>query len=225
MTSHRPNLLKFEQLPPEPRQRRSQEKRKRLKDAALQLFRSRGYERTSVEQITKRANLATGSFYQHYRSKQQLLLALMDELLAAMGQLSLRPNYSGDVRASLRELLARGFANDLRYLGAYRAWEEAVLSDPQMASSQITIRRWTTKRVAVLLTSLQQWPGARPGVDVPALAQVIDTLFWSLLAQAVFLTRVELNDWIDAATHLIHHALFLDPSRGDTLQLTGDSKH
>ena len=127
MTSHRPNLLKFEQLPPEPRQRRSQEKRKRLKDAALQLFRSRGYERTSVEQITKRANLATGSFYQHYRSKQQLLLALMDELLAAMGQLSLRPNYSGDVRASLRELLARGFANDLRYLGAYRAWEEAVL--------------------------------------------------------------------------------------------------
>lgn len=225
MTSHRPNLLKFEQLPPEPRQRRSQEKRKRLKDAALQLFRSRGYERTSVEQITKRANLATGSFYQHYRSKQQLLLALMDELLAAMGQLSLRPNYSGDVRASLRELLARGFANDLRYLGAYRAWEEAVLSDPQMASSQITIRRWTTKRVAVLLTSLQQWPGARPGVDVPALAQVIDTLFWSLLAQAVFLTRVELNDWIDAATHLIHHTLFLDPSRGDTLQLTGDSKH
>ncbi|MFZ0311793.1 MAG: TetR/AcrR family transcriptional regulator [Candidatus Korobacteraceae bacterium] len=225
MTSHRPNLLKFEQLPPEPRQRRSQEKRKRLKDAALQLFRSRGYERTSVEQITKRANLATGSFYQHYRSKQQLLLALMDELLAAMGQLSLRPNYSGDVRASLRELLARGFANDLRYLGAYRAWEEAVLSDPQMASGQITIRRWTTKRVAVLLTSLQQWPGARPGVDVPALAQVIDTLFWSLLAQAVFLTRVELNDWIDAATHLIHHTLFLDPSRGDTLQLTGDSKH
>jgi AcrR family transcriptional regulator len=218
VTGHRPNLLKFEQLPPEPRQKRSQEKRRRLKDAALQIFRSRGYERTSVEQIAKRANLATGSFYQHYRSKQQLLLALMDELLAGMGRLSLRANYSGDVRASLRELLARGFSNDLRYLGAYRAWEEAVLSDPQMANSQMNIREWTTKRVAVLLTSLQQWPGARPGVDVPALAKVIDALFWSLLAQAVFLTRVELNDWIDAATHLIYHALFLDPLKDDTSQ-------
>lgn len=218
MTSHRPNLLKFEQLLPEPRQERSQEKRRRLKDAALQLFRSRGYERTSIEHIAKRADLATGSFYQHYRSKQQLLLALMDELLAGMGRLSLRPNYSGDVRASLRELLARGFSNDLRYLGAYRAWEEAVLYDPQMASSQMAIRAWTTKRVAVLLTSLQQWPGARPGVDVAALAQVIDTLFWSLLAQAVFLTRVELNHWIDAATHLIYHALFLDPSKDGTSQ-------
>ena len=218
MTGHRPNLLKFEQLPPEPRQKRSQEKRKRLKEAALRLFRSRGYERTSVEQITKRANLATGSFYQHYRSKKQLLLTLMDEMLAGMGQLSLRPNYSGDVRTSLRELLARGFSNDLRYLGAYRAWEEAVLYDPQMASSQLAIRAWTTERVAVLLTSLQQWPGARPGVDVPALARVIDTLFWSLVAQAVFLTRVELNDWIDAATHLIYHALFIDPSKDDTSQ-------
>ncbi len=216
MTSRRPNLLKREQLRPEPRQKRSQEKRRRLKEAALHIFRSRGFERTSIEQIAKRANLATGSFYQHYGSKRQLLLALMDELLAAMGQLSLRPNYTGDVRASLRDLLARGFSNDLRYLGAYRAWEEALLSDPQMAHSQMKIRAWTTSRVAALLTTLQQWPGARPDVDLPVLARVVDTLFWSLLAQAVFLTRVELNAWIDAATHLIYHALFFDPSKDDT---------
>lgn len=215
MTSRRPNLLKREQLRPEPRQKRSQEKRRRLKEAALHIFRSRGFERTSIEQIAKRANLATGSFYQHYGSKRQLLLALMDELLAAMGQLSLRPNYTGDVRASLRDLLARGFSNDLRYLGAYRAWEEALLSDPQMAHSQMKIRAWTTSRVAALLTTLQQWPGARPDVDLPVLARVVDTLFWSLLAQAVFLTRVELNAWIDAATHLIYHALFFDASKDD----------
>jgi AcrR family transcriptional regulator len=216
MTSRRPNLLTREQLRPEPRQKRSQEKRRRLKEAALHIFRSRGFERTSIEQIAKRANLATGSFYQHYGSKRQLLLALMDELLAAMGQLSLRPNYTGDIRANLRDLLARGFSNDLRYLGAYRAWEEALLSDPQMAHSQMKIREWTTSRVAALLTTLQQWPGARPDVDVPALARVVDTLFWSLLAQAVFLTRVELNDWIEAATHLIYHALFFDASKNDT---------
>jgi AcrR family transcriptional regulator len=216
MTSRRPNLLTREQLRPEPRQKRSQEKRRRLKEAALHIFRSRGFERTSIEQIAKRANLATGSFYQHYGSKRQLLLALMDELLAAMGQVSLRPNYTGDIRANLRDLLARGFSNDLRYLGAYRAWEEALLSDPQMAHSQMKIREWTTSRVAALLTTLQQWPGARPDVDVPALARVVDTLFWSLLAQAVFLTRVELNDWIEAATHLIYHALFFDASKDDT---------
>jgi len=29
---------------------------------------------------------------------------------------------------------------------------------------------------------------------------------------------VELNGWIDAATHLIYHALFLDPSEDDKAQ-------
>jgi hypothetical protein len=63
---------------------------------------------------------------------------------------------------------------------------------------------------------LQNFPGARPGVDVPALARVMDGFFWSLLAQAVRMPKVELNDWIDSATHLIYHALFLDPAKKDS---------
>jgi hypothetical protein len=41
----------------------------------------------------------------------------------------------------------------------------------------------------------------------------MDSFFWSLLAQAVRLPTVELNQWIDAATHLIYHAMFTDPLR------------
>jgi hypothetical protein len=39
----------------------------------------------------------------------------------------------------------------------------------------------------------------------------MDLFFWSLLAQAVRLPEVELNQWIDSATHLIYHAMFADP--------------
>jgi hypothetical protein len=60
---------------------------------------------------------------------------------------------------------------------------------------------------------LQQLPGARQGVDVQGLARVMDSYFWSLLAQAGRLPEVELNQQIDAATHLIYHALFTDPPR------------
>jgi hypothetical protein len=45
-----------------------------------------------------------------------------------------------------------------------------------------------------------------------ALARVMDSFFWNLLAQAVLLPEVELNQWIEAATHLIYHALFRDSS-------------
>lgn len=195
---------------PEPQQKRSQAKRERLKAAALALFGEKGYEGTSLDQIVRRANLAMGSFYQHYRSKRQLLLALMDELLEHLSRLELRPRGTTDIRAGLRELLSHAFSTDLRYLGAYRAWREAALSDPELAHQQQQIHAWTTARVMAVFKLLQQLPGARPGVDIAALARVMDSFFWNLLAQALQLPRTELNQWIDAATHLIYHALFMD---------------
>jgi AcrR family transcriptional regulator len=212
----RPNLIKSEKLPPEPRQRRSREKRARLKDAALALFYARGYERTSIEEIAKRANLATGTFYQHYRSKRQLLLVLMDDLLTAMSRLNLQPDPAGDPRELLRGLLARAFTTDRRYLGAYRAWREAMLSDPDLAHGWRGIRQWTTQRITALLTLLQQWPGARKNIAIAPLADVVDTLGWSLLDQPVSMSPGQVKARIDAATQLIYHALFLD-KRPDTV--------
>ena len=217
LMTKRPNLLSGEDLPPEPRQKRSAEKRARLKAAGLALFGEEGYEGTSIEEIARRANLAVGGFYQHFRSKRQLLLTLMDELLENLSQLDLRPKASADVRAALRELLSTAFSADLRYLGAYRAWQEAVLSDPDLVQKQREIHAWTTTRVTNVLRHMQQLPCARSGVDIAGLARVLDSFFWSLLAQAVLMPEVELKRWIDSATHLIYHAMFTDtPKKGRT---------
>src|ERR1700674_1928853 len=206
--SARPNLLAGEQLLPAPLQKRSLAKRARLKAAGLARFGEKGYEGTSVGDIARHAKLAVGTFYQHFRSKRQLLLVLMDDLLEGLSRLDLRPEGIADVRSALREMLARAFSHDLHYLGAYRAWQEAVLSDPDLARKQKQIHVWTTARTSALFRVLQQHPGARRGVDVPALASVMDAFFWSLLAQAAQMSAPELNQWLDSATHLIYHALF-----------------
>jgi AcrR family transcriptional regulator len=208
----RPNLLAGENLPRKPQQKRSLDKQARLKEAGLLLFGKNGYEAAAIDEIARQAKLAIGGFYQHFRSKRQLLLALMDELLEMLSQLDFRAGATTDVRAAIRELLSGAFSHDLHYLGAYRAWQEAVLSDPGLARKQEEINAWTTARVTAVFQLLQQLPGARPGVDIPALARVMDSFFWSLLAQVVRMPQVELNQWIDSATHLIYHALFTDPS-------------
>jgi AcrR family transcriptional regulator len=211
----RPDLVADEDLPREPRQKRSADKRTRLKSAGLAIFGEKGYERASINEIAQRAGLAVGSFYQHFRSKRQLLLVLMDELLEGLSRLHLQPKEGSDVRARLHELLSRAFAEDLRYLGAYRAWQEAVHSDSDLALKQTKIQEWTTGRVLAVFQLLQQLPGARTGVDVSGLARVMDGFFWSLLSQAVLMPRVELDRWIDSATHLIYHAMFNDqPTKG-----------
>jgi AcrR family transcriptional regulator len=209
--SGRPILLAGEDLPPEPQQKRSLDKRTRLKAAGLALFGEKGYERTSVDDITRRAKLAVGSFYQHFRSKRQLLLGLMDELLDRLSRLDFRPRTATDVRTVVHELLARAFSHDLQYLGAYRAWQEAVLSEADLARKQLKIHRWTTNRIATVFQTLQRLPGARRGVDIDGLAHVMDSFFWGLLAQAAHMPELELNQWIDSATHLIYHAMFTDP--------------
>jgi len=206
----RPNLLEGEDLPPAPMQKRSREKRDRVKAAALTLFGEKGYERTSIEEIAQRANVAVGGFYQHFRSKRQLLLVLMDDLLERLSELQLKPQQSTDVRGRLRSFLSRAFSTDLRFLGAYRAWKEAIGSDAELARKQERIQVWTTARVTMVFIAFQKFPGARRGVDIPGLARAMDSFFWNLLGQAAGLSEVELNRWIDASTHLIYHALFVD---------------
>jgi AcrR family transcriptional regulator len=152
-----------------------------------------------------------GGFYQHFRSKRQLLLVLMEELLENLSRLDLRPKVDGDIRAALHAFLSRAFATDLQFLGAYRAWREAALADAVLARMQEQIRAWTTARVTLAFTLLQQLPGARRRVDIPGLANVMDSLFWNLLESVARLSAGELNRWIDSATHLIYHAMFQDP--------------
>jgi AcrR family transcriptional regulator len=208
--SARPKLLTGEKMPRAPQQRRSVAKRARLETAGLALFGEKGYEKTSVDEIARRAQLAVGSFYQHFGSKRQLLLALMDELLEKLSRLELRPAGGAEVREILHGLLSRAFAHDLRYLGAYRAWQEAALSDPSLARKQVAIQAWTTGRALRLFQALQKLPAARKNVDVLGLARAMDSFFWSLLAQAVQMPKARLNQSIEAATHLIYHALFHD---------------
>ena len=211
--SARPVLLSAQDLPPRPRQRRSQAKRDRLIRAALALFGEKGYEATSIDAIAGRAGLAVGTFYQHFRSKRQLLLCLMDDLLARLGAVQLRPaprDDGRDGRRALRGVLTVAFARDLEYLGAYRAWQEAVLADGDLKRKGVAIHQWTTARIVAVLQYLQTFPLARPRVDVAGLADVLDGFFWSLLGRATQMERIELERWIDAATHLIYHAMFTD---------------
>jgi len=212
----RPNLLFREDLPPKPVQKRSVEKQLRIKTAALAIFGESGYASASIGEIAKRAGLAVGGVYLHFRSKRQLLLVLMDELLEGLSRLNLSPNFTGSTRNAIRELLSGAFSQDLRYLGAYRAWKEALLSDPELARQHREIQAWTTQRVSLLFGLLQEMPNARQGVDIPGMAQAMDSFFWNLLSEAAMLSKSELSQRIETAAHLIYHGLFRDAGKRDS---------
>src|SRR5689334_7766352 len=179
--TRRPNLLRGEVLAASPVQARSRENRRRIRADALVCFRKLGYNATTLDEIATQSGVPVGGVYLHFKSKRQLLLVLMDELLEALANVPLILD-PGHPRETIRTLLRRAFDRDLEFLGAYRAWQEAMLSDSTLAKLDAAIHRWTRRRVVRTFTALQRLPGARPGVDVETLAAVMDRLFWELLA-------------------------------------------
>ncbi len=56
--------------------------RARILASALSLFAKKGYDRTTFNDIAARLKLTKGAVYWHFESKQALLMALLDEMLA-----------------------------------------------------------------------------------------------------------------------------------------------
>ena len=69
-----------------PKQARSIRKRKALLTSAFDEFSTRGFEATTAKSIADRAGVATGTFYQHFHNKEDVLLEItrqrFDELQA-----------------------------------------------------------------------------------------------------------------------------------------------
>lgn len=103
--------------------------RGKILDAALQLFRNRGFEATTMREIAQNAGVATGAAYYYYDSKDAIVLAFYDQAQKDMtARLEEVLAGSRDLAARLRGILhvkVEYFEPSRRFLGAL-----AVHTDP-----------------------------------------------------------------------------------------------
>jgi AcrR family transcriptional regulator len=183
---------------PDRRQRRSAEIRGRLFNAALKLFAEKGFAETTVEDITNAADVGKGTFFNHFPSKDHILLAfgemqvakLQDAVNAARKVNEPMPHF-------LRELGSRMTQEPTRNPAIIRALLQAYLSTTQVREAMIDMQN----RVHALHTQMMQLGQDRGEIrnDVPAseLAQVFrQTIFgtlliWSLYGDASLHARIE----------------------------------
>ena len=103
-------------------QAKSDETRTRILEAALQLFRQKGFDETTMREIAVQAGMATGAAYYYFSSKEALVMAFYEQAQKDMnplidGALAGSRSLEGRVRAILAVKL-QYFEQDRKFLGA-----------------------------------------------------------------------------------------------------------
>src|SRR2546423_1341946 len=99
-----------------PRAEASRRGREAILDAAAQVFTERGFRGGTVEAILERAGLSKGTFYWHFESKDELMLAVIaerverpvKELIEMLRSASAEENVSLMANRRFAEFLERG---------------------------------------------------------------------------------------------------------------------
>lgn len=94
---------------------RYERKRREVIDTAAELFARRGYQETSMSDLTAATGLAAGGLYHYIESKDELLISICDELLDPL-------------LARAREILAEEAPPDRQLRDLIHAWLEHIAS-------------------------------------------------------------------------------------------------
>ena len=89
-----------------PREVRSAVRSEHILDAAANLFAERGFHRTTTRDIAEAADVAEGTLYNYFASKDDLLMGIMRKLSASLDTSDGKgPGHPGDAREYLHSLM------------------------------------------------------------------------------------------------------------------------
>ncbi|HEY8574046.1 TetR/AcrR family transcriptional regulator [Phenylobacterium sp.] len=136
-------------LPAGKREQTKVQNRQAILVAAREVFGELGYETATVRDIIRRTGLAAGTFYNYYRSKEEVFAALADDGARRFGPIlkSLRAQHGGDFESFVRAAITAYFefqaAEHANFLARRPAGEPHVHihgETPEMAAVYAEVR-------------------------------------------------------------------------------------
>lgn len=180
------------------RQRRSAEIRERLFRAALDLFADKGFAETTVEDITEAADVGKGTFFNHFPSKDHILIAFGEmQLVKLEDAIENARNTNMPMPEFLRSLGLRMTQEPIRNPAIIRTLLQAFLSTTPVRAAMMDLQ----KRAHALHTQIVELGQSRGEIrnDIPPaeIAYVFrQTIFgtllvWSLYGDSTLHARIE----------------------------------
>jgi AcrR family transcriptional regulator len=149
---------------------RGEETRRALLDAAATLFAEQGYHATSVPDIVQAAGVGHGTFYEYFRNRRAILVALSEEVRRQR-----RPRLASQSLAErIRSEIFWYLSDHVEHLTLSKVWHEASNFDPELAEARRRERANRVERVRRGIEAANVRSGIDPAVAAAALTAMIE---------------------------------------------------
>jgi TetR/AcrR family acrAB operon transcriptional repressor len=173
------------------------ESRRRILDAAEELFAERGYERTSFVDVAERSGISRGSIPWHFANKEGLVLAVVERALARRTMES-HSVENGDVAAVLEDV--KQWMHQPTASMLYTLLTQALSTEGEIRSRFVEFHRRGRANLAALLKKAST---DRRGATPEVFAAVINGALLGLHLQWTVDPSIDLDAALDTLARLI----------------------
>ena len=172
------------------------------------MFDERGYHAARVDDIVRVAQTSHGTFYLYFRNKQDLFLALIDDVTEAMRELAeslppIKPSKAG--YDELRKWLDGFYGIYEHYHPVIRAWTEANAQNPEMAATGARVLRRFIDQLVRRVREADRSVVSDPDLAALAMVSMVERVSFYAVVGMVPVQREAL---IDNLTTILHVGLF-----------------
>ncbi|TCM48125.1 TetR/AcrR family transcriptional regulator [Kribbella sp. VKM Ac-2568] len=179
-----------------------------LKQAAREVFAERGYVNTKITDITAAAGRATGSFYNHFAGKEEILEALLKDMLAEADE-AVHVDATHDADFSKIESIRWHVAAFWRFYQAHIpemvALKQAAMVNPELGRR---LQQIMVDDEAHMVQHLSNLPGPQPDplLQISAMNSLMEgfAYTWLVVNPAAGQTIPD-DEAISLLTNLLHH--------------------
>ena len=132
---------------------RPQKGKQKLFNAAIKLFELHGYFATSIEQITVEAGVSKGLVYHYFKSKEELLVTLIQETTETMRTVAAPLDSTLTLEESLSQLIDNFFS----YLETEKSFLKLQLTLMLMPELKEIVHKPVKQRADLLLKLIISW--------------------------------------------------------------------
>ncbi len=182
-------------------------RREQILLAALQCFGEKGYHASTMDDLVRESGLSKGSLYWHFRSKEEVFLALLDSFATEIyGDWDALAEADGDAIETLRQEIQASvdrFSNQRVFL---MAWVE-FLSHPAARERMSEVYRVSRAKLAKIIKAGRRAGTLRPGAPAEQIAAALVAAIEGLFLQWLVDPDFDLRANVDVTWKLITEGL------------------